>query len=142
MHLGRVITSPRCTVGRVNPSSSAFYQSKGRVDGSLDEPMVSRLRVKYQRHQIHANGPFHPATSCRPPPPFCLKTDGTTRLGKHAKTKKFCTNMSMQACQTRARKLVLSIVKEDNRKNICNQLDDSRCQRCKFSVNVCKQNAY
>ena len=39
MHLGRVITSPRCTVGRVNPSSSAFYQSKGRVDGSLDEPM-------------------------------------------------------------------------------------------------------
>ena len=40
MHLGRVITSPRCTVGRVNPSSSAFYQSKGRVDGSLDEPMV------------------------------------------------------------------------------------------------------
>ena len=40
MHLGRVITSPRCTVGRVNPSSSAFYQSKGRVDGSLDEPML------------------------------------------------------------------------------------------------------
>ena len=39
MHLGRVITSPGCTVGRVNPSSSAFYQSKGRVDGSLDEPM-------------------------------------------------------------------------------------------------------
>ena len=39
MHLGRVITSPRCTVGRVNPSSSAFYQSKGRVDRSLDEPM-------------------------------------------------------------------------------------------------------
>ena len=39
MHLGRVITSPRCTIGRVNPSSSAFYQSKGRVDGSLDEPM-------------------------------------------------------------------------------------------------------
>ena len=39
VHLGRVITSPRCTVGRVNPSSSAFYQSKGRVDGSLDEPM-------------------------------------------------------------------------------------------------------
>ena len=25
---------------RVNPSSSAFYQSKGRVDGSLDEPML------------------------------------------------------------------------------------------------------
>ena len=42
MHLGRVITSPRCTVGRVNPSSSAFYQSKGRVDGSLDEPMAPR----------------------------------------------------------------------------------------------------
>ena len=40
VHLGRVITSPRCTVGRVNPASSAFYQSKGRVDGSLDEPML------------------------------------------------------------------------------------------------------
>ena len=40
MHLGRGITSPRCTVGRVNPSNSAVYQSKGRVDGSLDEPMV------------------------------------------------------------------------------------------------------
>ena len=39
MHLGRGITSPRCTVGRVNPSNSAVYQSKGRVDGSLDEPM-------------------------------------------------------------------------------------------------------
>ena len=45
MHLGRVITSPRCTVGRVNPSSSAFYQSKGRVDGSLDEPMVCGVCV-------------------------------------------------------------------------------------------------
>ena len=39
-HLGRGITSPRCTVGRVNPSNSAVYQSKGRVDGSLDEPML------------------------------------------------------------------------------------------------------
>ena len=39
VHLGQGITSPRCTVGRVNQSNSAFYQSKGRVDGSLDEPM-------------------------------------------------------------------------------------------------------
>ena len=47
MHLGRVITSPRCTVGRVNPSSSAFYQSKGRVDGSLDEPMHRTSRRSF-----------------------------------------------------------------------------------------------
>ena len=39
------------TVGRVNPSSSAFYQSKGRVDGSLDEPTVSATAnaIKNQR---------------------------------------------------------------------------------------------
>ena len=40
------ITSPRCTVGLVNPSNSAFYQSKGRVDGSLDEPMLSHNTLK------------------------------------------------------------------------------------------------
>ena len=50
MHLGRVITSPRCTVGRVNPSSSAFYQSKGRVDGSLDEPMPGRLTFRLSKY--------------------------------------------------------------------------------------------
>ena len=52
MHLGRVITSPRCTVGRVNPSSSAFYQSKGRVDGSMDEPMLPLLK---QLHWLPVN---------------------------------------------------------------------------------------
>ena len=30
-------TSPQPIVGRVHPSILAFYQSKGRVDGSLDE---------------------------------------------------------------------------------------------------------
>ena len=50
--------------------------------------------------------------------------------------------MSRQACQPRARKLVLSIVKQDNRKNRRNRLDDSRCQHYKSSVNICKQNAY
>ena len=40
MHLGRGIYYQSKTVGRVNPSNSAFYQSKGREDGSLDEPMA------------------------------------------------------------------------------------------------------
>ena len=55
VHLGRVITSPRCTVGRVNPSSSAFYQSKGRVDGSLDEPMMAHagtLKMVWQKDRM------------------------------------------------------------------------------------------
>ena len=31
------LTSPQPIVGRVYPSTLAFYPSKGRVDGSLDE---------------------------------------------------------------------------------------------------------
>ena len=76
MHLGRVITSPRCTVGRVNPSSSAFYQSKGRVDGSLDEPMdvlhvfhkdtwTSEWRPERVRLCVHTTQPTGPV-----PEPF------------------------------------------------------------------------
>ena len=49
MHLGRGIPVQDelldgFTVGRVNPSNSAFYQSKARVDGSLDEPMTLHRR--------------------------------------------------------------------------------------------------
>ena len=58
MHLGRVITSPRCTVGRVNPSSSAFYQSKGRVDGSLDEPMTGG-EIKQRKAKNGVDDKYH-----------------------------------------------------------------------------------
>ena len=37
-------TSPRCTVGRVNPSNSAFYQSKGRVPGWVYTMVVGDTR--------------------------------------------------------------------------------------------------
>ena len=36
-------TSPQPIVGRVYPSKLAFYQSKGQVDGSLDEAVLGRI---------------------------------------------------------------------------------------------------
>ena len=52
-------TSPQPIVGRVYPSTLAFYPSKGRLDGSLDEAVIGGAikqtvltAVKNRRHDM------------------------------------------------------------------------------------------
>ena len=45
-------TSPQPIVGRVYPSTLAFYPSKGRVDGSLDEA-VTVVTFMHVRQRIY-----------------------------------------------------------------------------------------
>ena len=54
-------TSPQPIVGQVYPSTLAFYPSKGRVDGSLDEAVA--LHVK--RYDIDSlTGVYYSFLSC------------------------------------------------------------------------------
>ena len=55
-------TSPQPIVGRVYPSTLAFYPSKGRVDGSLDEavciPLVPLWNLGNLETTLKAFGSF------------------------------------------------------------------------------------
>ena len=74
-------TSPQPIVGRVYPSTLAFYQSKGRVDGSLDETvlnyvtrrsMTSRQGDAQQFQMLRSGSIFPPSASLPLPLPPSL----------------------------------------------------------------------
>ena len=52
-------TSPQPIVGRVYPSTLAFYLSKGRVDGSLDEAVCSTIMFAREHILLNAGQWYH-----------------------------------------------------------------------------------